>query len=180
MTFCQAQRGNMAGGAPYPWIRAGDGWEIGRAGGWYRGAELAGVLAVPLFNRGSSARRRQCTWRPAWSPRMWAWSETRAAGSRNDQCHATQRCRNTSHPGRRPSRQSHQQQGLREDKERGIIQIWGICRWPATAKKEKRKILCLLEIAFSQAKSLLFVATGPILLKDDCASWKHHNKYYHR
>lgn len=109
------------GWCPYPWILAGDGWEVGGAGGWYRGAELAGVLAVPLFNRGSSARRRQCTWRPAWSPRMWAWSETRAAGSHNDQCHATRKCRNTSLPGRKPSRRSLQQQGLRADKERGIL-----------------------------------------------------------
>lgn len=119
------------GWCPYPWIQAEDGWEVGGAGGWYRGAQLAGVLAVPLFNRGSSARRRQCTWRPAWSPRMWAWSETRAAGSHNDQCHATRRCRNISLPGRRPSHQSLQQQGLGADKERGII-LSEICWWPGT------------------------------------------------
>lgn len=118
LTFCQAQWGNMAGGALYPWIRAGDGWEVGGAGGWYRGAELAGVLAVLHFNRGSSARGPQCTWRPAWSPRMWAWSETRAAGSHIDPRHATRRCRNISLPGRRPSHQSLQQRGLRADEER--------------------------------------------------------------
>lgn len=82
------------------------------------GAELAGVLAVPHFNRGSSARGPQCTWRPAWSPRMWAWSETRAAGSHIDPRHATRRCRNISLPGRRPSHQSLQQRGLRADEER--------------------------------------------------------------
>ena len=67
----------------------------------------------------------------------------------------------------------------------GKIRRGGLFRYGGYADdlrrpKRKKKILCLLEIAFSQAKSLLFVATGPILLKDDCASWKHHNKYYHR
>ena len=36
--------------------------------------------------------------------------------------------------------------------------------------QEEIKILCLIEIAFSQAKSLLSVATRPFLLKDNCAS----------
>lgn len=60
LTFCQAQRGNMAGGARIH----GYGLEMAeRLEGVGAGTEklLAGVLAVSLFNRGSSARRRQCT-----------------------------------------------------------------------------------------------------------------------
>lgn len=56
---------------------------------------------------------------------MWAQSATRAAGSHNDQCHATRRCRNISPPGHRPSRQSLQQLGLGTENERGLIfRVW--------------------------------------------------------
>lgn len=92
--------------------------------GWAVTEELRwqGSWQFRSFNRGFSARRRRYTWRPAWSPYMWARSETRAARSRSGRCHAAQRCRNILFPGRRPSHRNLQQQGLRARKERGIHQ----------------------------------------------------------
>lgn len=108
---------NMAGDGCIHGNRAEDWLKVVRAAMELQGA---GIQAATLFNRGSSARGWRCTWWPAWSPYMWARSETRAAGSHNNQCHAAQRCRNILLPGHRPSRRSLLLQGLRANKKQGI------------------------------------------------------------